>query len=150
MLQKKINSIQVDKLRAILLLEVDINAVAKILFNTRLMPNLETHHLIPDAIIGARRGKSAIHSGLYRQFLLDIANMRCKPSAIIRADATNCFDRISYPFSSLTCQYFGLHLPYILTLLSTIQSMEMHVRTSFGISAEFYAGSPNKPFQGAI
>ena len=150
MLQKKVSSIRVDKLRAILLLEADINAVAKILFNTRLMPTLEKHSMIPDAIIGARREKSAIHSGLYRQFLLDIANMRCKPSAIISADATNCFDRISHPFASLACQHFGLHMNYIIILLMTIQQMQMHVRTSFGISKGYYEGTKSKPFQGAI
>lgn len=59
--------------------------------------------MIPDVIIGARHGKSVIHSGLYWQFLLNIVNMRCKPSATISADATNCLDRILHPFASLVC-----------------------------------------------
>ena len=73
----------------ILLLEADINAVAKLFFNFCLMPTMEKHKLIPEPIIGSRKGKSAVHLGLYRQLLLDVINMRCKPSAIISADATN-------------------------------------------------------------
>ena len=76
--------------------------------------------------------------------------MRCKPLAIISADATNCFDQISHPFASLVCQYFGLHISYIIVFLKTIQQMQMHVRTSFGISQGFYEGFAQKPFQGAI
>ena len=64
MLMKKEKTLQVDKLRAILLLEADINALAKIIFNTRLMPQLELNQSIPPQIIGARRGQSAIHSAL--------------------------------------------------------------------------------------
>lgn len=40
-------TLQVDKFLAILLLEADINALAKIIFNTRLMPQLELYQSIP-------------------------------------------------------------------------------------------------------
>ena len=92
MLLKKENTIRVEKLRAILLLEADFNAIAKILFNTRVMPLLEQNQLIPPENIGSHRNMSAVHSTLTRQFFLDTANLRCKPSVIISADATNCFD----------------------------------------------------------
>ena len=149
MLMKKENSIRVDKLRAILLLEADINAVSKIVFNIKLMPRLESLQLIPNEIIGARRHKSAMHSALNRHFFLDLSKLRCTPCAIIGADATNCFDRIVHPFASLACQHFGLPISYITVLLLTIQSMKMHVRTSFGISKEYYSAG-SKSFQGAI
>ena len=51
MLEKKLNTISVSKLRAILLLEADFNAVNKIIFNTRLIPTLEAKELIPKKII---------------------------------------------------------------------------------------------------
>ena len=46
MLEKKLGIIKVLKLRAIMLLEVDFNAVNKITFNTRLMLNLEKNQFI--------------------------------------------------------------------------------------------------------
>jgi len=39
-LEKKRGQIDVAKLRVILLLEVDFNALKKLIFNTRLMPSL--------------------------------------------------------------------------------------------------------------
>lgn len=89
MLMKKENSICVNKLRAILLLEADINAVSKIIFNVHLMTTLELLQLIPSEIIGALHHKSVIHSALNCQFFLDISKLRCNPCAIISADATN-------------------------------------------------------------
>ena len=40
-LEKKLGIINVSKLRVILLLEVDFNAINKILFKTRLIPQIE-------------------------------------------------------------------------------------------------------------
>ena len=44
--EKKLGIIEVLKLRAIILLEVDFNTVNKIIFNTRLIPNLEKNQSI--------------------------------------------------------------------------------------------------------
>ena len=51
MLEKKLRIIEVSKLRAIILLEVDFNVVNKIILNTRLIPILEAKDLIPKEII---------------------------------------------------------------------------------------------------
>ena len=61
MLEKKDNQIIVSKLRAIFLLEVDFNAVNKIIFNMQLIPFLEYKGLILDEIIRGRRNQSAIY-----------------------------------------------------------------------------------------
>ena len=54
MLKKKPNNISVSKLRAILLLDVDFNAINKIIFNTRLIPTLEAQNSIPRKITGEK------------------------------------------------------------------------------------------------
>ena len=41
MLEKSKGNIQVEKLRAILLLEANLNAIHKIIFNGRVLPTLE-------------------------------------------------------------------------------------------------------------
>ena len=55
MLEKVAGNIDVQKLRAILLLEADFNALHKIIFNNRLIPKLEEAETIPIEIIGGRR-----------------------------------------------------------------------------------------------
>ena len=55
MLEKKANNISVSKLRAILLLEVDFNAANKILFNMRMIPQIEVNNKIPREIVRGKR-----------------------------------------------------------------------------------------------
>ena len=55
MLEKVAGNINVQKLRAILLLEADFNAMHKIIFNNRLMPRIEADNAIPMEVIGGRR-----------------------------------------------------------------------------------------------
>jgi len=61
MLEKAHRKINISKLYTILLLEVDFNALHKILFNMRILPSLEYDRLIPDEIIGGRHGQSALY-----------------------------------------------------------------------------------------
>ena len=56
MLEKEARNINVAKLRAILLLEVDFNTLNKIVFNGRVIPRIETAKTIPYEVIGGRRG----------------------------------------------------------------------------------------------
>ena len=68
----------------------------------------------------------------------------------ICADATNCYDRVAHPFASLCAQYFGLDIAYLVVLFRAIQSMKMFLRTSFGVSKDFYSGNEGRPFQGVV
>ena len=47
MLEKSKGNIQVTKLRAILLLEVDFNSLNKIIYNHRVLLKLEANRVIP-------------------------------------------------------------------------------------------------------
>ena len=55
MLKKAPGKILVSKLRAILLLEADFDALHKIIFNCRILLALEKENLIPKEITGGRR-----------------------------------------------------------------------------------------------
>ena len=150
MLEKIAGNINVQKLRAILLLEADFNALHKIIFNNRLMPKLEESGTIPVEIIGGRRSQAATHLALNKKLISDIANVRKLPMITICADATNCYDRVAHPFASLCAQYFGLEVSYLAVLFRAIQSMKMFLRTSYGISQTAYSGEEGRPFQGLV
>ena len=55
MLEKSPGNTNVSKLRAILLLEADFNALNKILFNTKVMPMMEIKDQIPQDVVSGRR-----------------------------------------------------------------------------------------------
>ena len=106
MLEKSPRKILVLKLRAILLLEADFNALHKIIFNGRILPVLEKDDLIPLDILGGRRSQSTLHIVLNKKLIADISNQVKALWIIILADATNCYDRVAHPFVSLTAQHF--------------------------------------------
>jgi hypothetical protein len=93
--------VQVKKLQAILLLEVDFNTIHKIMFNNRLMPNIEAMNAILMEVIGGRRLYIATHLALDKKLISDIVNMRKLPMITICADVTNCYDRVTHLFASL-------------------------------------------------
>ena len=55
MLEKEVGNLDMAKLRAILLLEVDFNRLNKIIFNNRVLPKLEQDKAIPVEVIGGKR-----------------------------------------------------------------------------------------------
>ena len=101
MLEKKYGEINMPKLRAILLLEEDFNAISKIVFNTRLILRLEDKESIPREIIISRRGKSAIHIALNKKLLADIFNQSKLLYIMISMGASNYFDRVAYPVTRM-------------------------------------------------
>jgi len=56
MLEKEKGNINVEKLRAILLLEADFNRLNKIIYNSRVIPELEKREEILFEVIRGRRG----------------------------------------------------------------------------------------------
>ena len=119
-LEKFLGKILVEKLRAMLLLEADFNALHKIIFNGRILPTLERNNVIPSEIIGERKSQSAIHDALNKKLITDISNQIKSLSIVISADATNCYDRVAHSFASLAAEHFGVQLCYIRVLLTAI------------------------------
>ena len=120
MLEKALGNIDMKKLRVILLLEADFNTVYKIIFNRRIIPRLKEAKTILNEIIGNRRTQVATHLALNKKLISDIANVRKLPTKVICTDATNCYNRVEHPFTSLSAQYFGLEVIYLLVLFKII------------------------------
>ena len=60
-LEKATDNVNVHKLRDIPLLEADFNAMHKIIFSNRLIPELEAADDIPPEAVGGRRSQAATH-----------------------------------------------------------------------------------------
>ena len=101
MLEKSLGKILVEKLRAILLLKANFNALHKIIFNGRILPTLERNNIIPSEIIGGGKSQSAPHVALNKKLIADISNQIKLLSIVISANTTNCYDRVVHSFASL-------------------------------------------------
>ena len=108
MLEKSKGNIQVEKLYALLLLEADLNAIYKIIFNSRVLPSIEERKEILIEIIGGRCKQLAHHITLGKKLISDIGNQIKLPIITISANATSCFDRMAHPFTAMTCRHFEL------------------------------------------
>ncbi len=109
MLEKMFGVRLVSKLRAILLMEADFNAMNKEVYGVRMMDNARRFNLIPEEIF-SEQNRTADNGGLAKTLFYDIARQTRTPAAIASVDASNCYDRIAHAMASLifqSCQKCG-------------------------------------------
>ena len=92
MLEKSKGNINIEKLRAILLLEADLNALHKIIFNEKVLPTIKRYNQIPKEVIEGRRDQSVHYIALNKKLLADISNQIKCLLIVISADTINYFD----------------------------------------------------------
>ena len=129
-----------------LLLKADFNTMRMIIFNNRLILNIEAEGLIPIEVIGERKSQSATHLALDKKFILDISNARKVPMIEICIDAANYYDKVVYPFASTCVQYFRIEMPYLVVLLRVIQSIKIFLRAVCRISETCYSREEGRLF----
>ena len=77
-----------------------------------------------------------------------MSNEKNTATLAISADASNYYDRVSHPFTSLTAQHFGLKLQYLFLLQKKTQSMNMFLQTAYGTSSSAYSRPLPRMFEG--
>jgi hypothetical protein len=132
----------VSKLRAILLMEADFNAMNKEVYGVRMLDNARRYKLIPEEIF-SKQNRTADDGGLAKTLFYDIAHQTRTPAAIASVDASNCYDWIAHAMASLIFQSFGVKSTAVSAMLETIQEMNFFLQTAYGDSKTF-AGSSIK------
>ena len=142
MLEKMFGVRLVSKLRAILLMEADFNAMNKEVYGVRMLDNARRYKLIPEEIF-SKQNCTADNGGLAKTLFYDIPRQTRTPAAIASVDASNCYDRIAHAMASLIFQSFGVKSTAVSAMLEMIQEMKFFLRTAYGDSKTF-AGSSIK------
>jgi hypothetical protein len=83
----------------------------------------------------------AMEVALHWRLFCDIARQKCKSAAIGSLDLEQCFDRAAHSIASLCAQRWGIPIPVITCLLTTIQLMVFFLRTAHGDSDSFYSAA---------
>ena len=107
----------------------------------RVILSIEKKQQIPYKIIEGRREYSALHNALNKKLISDVANQHKVLIVVILADASNCYNRIAYPITSLICQSFGVEIEYAMLLFKTIQILKIFLKLSFQLLSSYYTGS---------
>jgi hypothetical protein len=121
MLEKTKGVIQVDKLRAILLMEADFNFYNGLMFAKRMMDRAEDNSWIPNELYGGRRNHEAIEVAMNRRLTADISRQRRAPLAIASVDAQTCYDCMAHSVASIAMQGWQVDPRAIRAMLRPIQ-----------------------------
>jgi hypothetical protein len=100
MLEKMFGVRLVSKLRAILLMEADFNAMNKEVYRGWMMDNARQYKLISEEIF-SEQNCTADDGGLAKTLFYDIARQTRTPAAIASVDASSCYDPIAHAMASL-------------------------------------------------
>ncbi len=131
-------------------MEGDFNGAMKILLGYRMVRSAQQLQLIPDECYGSRPGCTALQVSLGRTLTADIARQSRATLAVASVDCRTCYDSVSHPPASIACQRLGVSPTVLETIFSSIQSMNIFLRTAHGDSSASYNGlsSTGLPFQG--
>ena len=120
MLEKTLGVTLVTKLRAILLMEADLNATNKIIYGNRMMAKAHEHDLMPEEIF-SKKNRMADDNTLSKTLFCNLTRHVRAPAAIASIDASNCYDRIAHAMASLIFQAFGVPAMAVESMLGTIE-----------------------------
>ena len=95
-------------------------------------PRGEIAGLITEEDLGSRKYHISIEVPLCRRLLKDRIRRLRKPGGLSSTNAAQCYDKVVNLFASLEAYSFGIPLPTLSMLLSTIHTMELLLRTGFG------------------
>ena len=147
MLQKLFGCSLITKLRAILLMEADLNASTKTVFGIRMLDKAREANLMPEEVF-SERNKMADDGTLAKVLTYDIIRQTRRSAGLASVDADNCYDRIAHAIASLVFQAFGVPLSASEAMLTTIQEMKFFLRTGFGDSTDFASSTLSIKTQG--
>jgi hypothetical protein len=97
----------------------------------------------------AKRGHRAIDCALNKILTLDIIKQRRVPATLCCNDAKQCYDRILHAIANICLQRVGVCPKTCLVMLGTLQQMQHHIKTAYGVSKDSY-GCVQTPLQGVL
>jgi hypothetical protein len=147
MLEKMFGVRLVSKLRAILLMEVDFNAMNKEVYRVWMLEEARKYKLIPEEIF-SKKNCMANDGGLAKTLFYNIVCQTRSPAAIASVDVSNCYNRIAHAMASLIFQSFGVEDTAVAAMLEMIQEMKFFLRTAYGDSKDFSGSSIEIKMQG--
>jgi hypothetical protein len=96
----------------------------------------------------AKKHSHCNHAVLTKQFFCKSSRCLHHPASLGECDFGDCYDRAAHAPTSIALLCWGIPTSAICVLLSTMQTMQYVLKTSFGESAESYGGSADSPISG--
>ena len=148
-LQKKANSLRIDKLRTIVLFEADFNFVNKFISRKIAKKAEANHECFADEQYGSRKDRRAIDQALNKRLCFDILRLTRRAGAVAITDLKSCYDRVCHSIASMSLRRIGLTESESQCMFEPLQYLEHRIRCAFGDSRDTYGSDRReRPMQG--
>jgi hypothetical protein len=147
-LEKDTGSPKLHRLRAMHLLEADLNLLIKIIIARRFVWHGEKHGVFGEAQAGGRPGRSANDIVLQKELTHDLALRTLICIAMMENDATACFDRMLPSLVTLSLRAHGAPIEIAKLIGTTLVKMRHRIKTKLGVSKRHYSHSRDHPVCG--
>eukprot|EP00957_Ditylum_brightwellii_P021152 1594280-Ditylum_brightwellii.AAC.1 len=108
MLEKDPGSPKISRLQIIVIVEDNMNAIMKVIWNRWLVPMAEKTQLISPVQFGNCKGRMALDALILKVVTMDCFCLFHLNEAILNNDATTCYDQMFPEVTSLHLQSLGL------------------------------------------
>lgn len=149
LIEKDAGQPKIHRMRAIHIVEAEMQFFSKSLYVQKMMKNVESLNLVSDEQYGGRAQRQAQSAVLNKVQYYDITRQLRTPSAFMDDDARACYDRIVTPLSAVEGRRWGMSFSEAKYTTNIIEHQQYHIRTATGVSSEYYSFSPTTPTQGA-
>ena len=138
----------IHRLRPILLLEVEIQAISSSQWAQKMSRNSEKHQIISNSQYGGRKGRQAQSAVLNKILYYDINNRYVKDYTIIDEDLKANYDRELCTLSALEARKAGAPCSAGVFMNDFIKAQQFHVKTKYGVSNSSFGYKADDPIWG--
>ena len=147
MIEKDPGNSKIHRLRVIHLYEADYNFLLQAKWR-ELIHHAETNKSIHPGQYGGRSGRDAKLLVFIEELKTEICYASRKSLINFDNDAASCYDRIIPALASLIGRKFGMHRNVVFVHAQTLEETQYKLKTSMGVSDEFYANCQAFPIYG--
>jgi hypothetical protein len=147
MIEKEQGNSKIHRLRVIHIYEADYNFLLQAKWRA-LIQHAEAENTLHPGQYGGRSGRDAKILVFIEELKTEICYASRKSLINFDNDAASCYDRIIPSLASLIGRKFGMHRNVIFVHATTLEETKYKLKTSMGISDEFYANCQAFPIYG--
>eukprot|EP00957_Ditylum_brightwellii_P210443 15364982-Ditylum_brightwellii.AAC.1 len=141
---------KIEILRLIVILEGNMNASLKIIWNHHLVPIVEQTKFLSPVQFGNRKGCMVLDALLMKIVTMDCIRLFRLNGAILNNDAATCYNRMMPELMAVHLQALGLPDNATKTSVLLNQKAKYHIKTTAGVTEEFYQYMPDCPSFGEV
>ena len=147
-LLKKENQSYVHRLRPILLVEAEVQAISSSQWARKFAQSSETNKIVTESQYGGRKGRQAQSAVLNKLLYYDINNQYIDNYTIVDEDLKANYDRELSTLAGLEARMAGGSYQASSFMINFIKTHEFHAKTKYGTSNDFFKNDPNDKMWG--